>query len=311
MGHDRWEPKLRVRASGLGGSGYRIPTRLGEDGKPLLVPGVTTVLGALEKGGVTQWAVDNTAAYAVANVDALLNRDETQGFGFLRWYHRRMKEEDFDNPEIDIRDYSNGVLNDLAELGTMTHDWIADHVNDFFPDDLVRDEQVEMIDRFLEWWAENDVQVVASEITVVGDTEVGGYAGTLDHIWVIDGVPTLVDVKTSRSTRKEHWAQLAALGAATSYMKQVDENYPGAVEYDTKQWGKTYWVEEPLPAFTQYAILHLRPVDFDSRGTVIDSFCTLKVVEQEKIDTAFDLFKGALTVRHAERKLKELEKESK
>ena len=205
-----WEPKLRVPASGFSGSGYRIPTRLGADGKPLLVPGVTTVLGALDKPGVLQWSIDNVAAYAVANVDALLNRDEIQGFGFLRFYHKRMKEQDFDNPEIDIRNYSNGVLNDLAELGTLTHEWVADFANDFPEPEVTRPEQADMIAEFVDWWNANEVEVIGSEITVVGD----GFAGTLDHLWIVNGVPTLVDVKTSRATRQEHFAQLSALGAA-------------------------------------------------------------------------------------------------
>lgn len=305
MTHDRWEPKLRVAASGLGGSGYRIPTRLDDKGKPLLVPGVTTVLGVLDKGGIVQWAVDNTAAYAVANIDALLNRDAAQGFGFLRWYHRRMKESDFDDPRVDISDYSSGVLNDLAELGTMTHDWIADFVNDYFPDALIREQQTEMIEKFLQWWSEHEVQVVASEITVVGEDN----AGTLDHIWNIDGIPTLLDVKTSRKVRFSHYGQLGALGAANYYMREVDAGYPGAVEYETKKWGKTYWVEEPIPEFTQYAILHLRPSDTTSQGEYMEPFCELHIIPQEKIDAGYELFRGALGARLAERKLKQLEKE--
>lgn len=302
---ERWEPKLRVSASGLGGSGYRIPTRLDENGKPKLVPGVTTVLGVLDKGGVVQWAVDNTAAYAAANIDRLLGMEDSRRYGFLRFYHSRMKPADFDNPEIDITDYSNGVLNDLAELGSMTHDWIADFVNDLFVEDLVRDEQVEMIDAFLEWWDQNDVQVVSSEITAVGDL----YAGTLDHIWIINGVPTLVDVKTSRAIRNTHIGQLGALGAADSYMKQVDKDYPGAVEYVTKKWGKTHWVEEPVPAFSQYAILHLRPSDVTSQGVYMEPFCKLEIISQEKIEAGYRLFRGALGARLAEKELKILNKE--
>ena len=201
-------PKLRVRASGLGGHGYALPTRLSENGKPLIVPGVTTVLGALDKSGVVQWSIDNTAAYAVANIDALLNRTEEQGFGFLRWYHKRMKESDFDDPTIDIRDYSNGVLNDLAELGTLTHEWVEAHLNGDFEPELVRDEQVQMVERFLEWEADHDLDVRATEATVFGyDRDGNGWAGTLDGIVGIDSVYTLWDLKTSRRIHKSHYAQ--------------------------------------------------------------------------------------------------------
>jgi len=300
---DRWEPRLRVAASRYGGSGYRIPTRLGEDGKPLLVPGVTTVLSALDKGGIIQWAVNNTAAYAIANIDALLNRTEDQGYGFLRWYHNRMKPKDFDDPVVDITDYSNGVLNDLAELGTMTHDWVADFLNDYFNEDLIRNEQVEMVNRFLEWYAEHEVEVIATEVTVVG----ANWAGTLDYILRIDGVTYLVDLKTSRAIRSSHYGQLSALGSAEAMMREVTADFPGAVEYETKKWGKTYWVEEPLPDFSDYAILHMRPQDTDSKGKWMDSFCELKIIPHEKIQAAHGLFTGALQARHAERKLREFE----
>lgn len=302
-----WDPKLRVAASGYSGSGYRVPTRLGEDGKPLLVPGVTTVLGALDRPGVLQWSIDNTAAYAVANVDALLNRTEEQGFGFLRFYAKRMKESDFDDPMVDIRNYSNGVLNDLAELGSLTHDWIADFVNDFPEPDLTRNEQADMIEKFLEWYAEHEIEVVVSEVTVVGD----GYAGTLDHIWIIDGIPTLVDVKTSRATRDEHFAQLAALGAADAMMVEVPEGTPGAVEYTRTSKGvkhTSYWIERPVPAFSQYAILHLRPNDYDSKGNFVPAFCELKIIEYDLIEAAFELFEGALKARHGQARLKAVKK---
>lgn len=297
-----FEPKLRVAASGLGGSGYMIPTRPLENGKPSRVIGVTTALGVLDKSGVTQWAVDNTAAFAVANVDALLNRSEEQGYGFLRWYHKRMKESDFDDPTVDIRDYSNGVLNDLAELGTTTGDWISAHMNGMFEPDLYRDEQVQMVEAFLNWKADHDIEVLATEATVVG----GDHAGTLDEIWVIDGVPMLIDTKTTRHIRGTHYAQLAALGAAEAMLTEVG---PGeGVEYETKKWGKTYWREDPLPAFSEYAILHLRPNDTDTQGNFVPAFCELKPVSHEKIDAGWALFRATVDARLALKAIKDLEK---
>ncbi len=301
--HDRWAPKLRVAASGYSGSGYRIPTRLGEDGKPLLVPGVTTVLGAIEKGGVVQWAVDNTCAFYAANIDAVLNRTAEQTYHMGRWYHKRKF--DFDNPETDPHDYSAGVLDDLANLGTKTHDWVADFINDLFPEDIFRPEQEEMITEFVDWWNSHEVTVLETEVTVVGD----GYAGTLDHLWIVDGVATLVDLKTSKNTRGEHYAQLAALGAAESIIREVAEGAEGAVEYELpKEGGKSYWREEPIPAVSEYAILHLRPTDLLPSGRR-DAFCTLKPVSSAKVDAGWEMFRGALQVRKGQRLMKMAEKE--
>lgn len=310
MTESHWEPKLRVPASGFSGSGYRIPTRLGDDGKPILAPGVTTVLGALDKPGVTQWSVDNTAAYAIANVDALLNRTEEQGFGFLRFYHKRFKEADFDDPTVDIRDYSSGVLNDLAELGSMTHDWVADFVNDYFEPELVREEQVEMATEFVNWWNSHEIEVVLTEVTVIIVDERGRVsAGTLDHLWIIDGVATLIDLKTSRKTRAEHWAQLAALAAAQSMLVQVAEDTPGAVAYESKKFGTTYWIEQPVPPFSKIAVLHLRPSDTDSHGAYMPPFCELKKVSDEKITAGWEIYQGALQARIGQRMMKIAEKE--
>jgi hypothetical protein len=310
VSRDRWEPKLRVRASGLGGSGYALVTRPDADGKPQIVPGVTTCLGALDKPGVLQWSIDNVAAYATANVDRLLSRTEEQGFGFLRFYHKRMKEADFDNPDIDIRDYSNGVLNDLAELGTITHDWVADFVNGYFEPDITRDEQAEMIAEFVDWWNAHDVEVLETEVSVVIASENGDLsAGTLDHIWIVDGVPTLIDLKTSRKTRAEHYAQAAALGAAQSILREVSPGTEGAVEYETKRWGKTYWIEEPLPAFSEFAILHLRPSDTDNEGNYMAPFCRLEKISEAKIAAGWKLYQASLSARLAQKEMKEAERD--
>lgn len=302
---DRWEPRLRVAASGLGGSGYRIPTRLGDDNRPILVPGVTTVLKAMSAPGITQWAVDNTAAYAVANIDGLLSRTEEQGYGMLRWYHKRAP--DFDDPETDISNFHTGVLNDLAELGSKTHDWISDFVSGLFVDNPDRDEIAQMVSVFLDWWDANEVEVIATEITVVGN----GYAGTLDHLWRVNGVPMLIDAKTSRRVGDSHRAQLGALGAADARMVQVEEGTEGAVLYKSKKWGDTWWVEDVVPEFTKYAVLHLRPDDWDNDGNPIPAFCQLEEISQAEVEAGFDMFQGCLQIVKAQSAMKKALKERK
>lgn len=325
--HDRFEPKLRVKASGFGGSGYCIPTRKTEDGKRYVVPGVTTVTGVFDKGGVAQWAVNQTAAWAVYNIDSLLRRTEDQGYKMLRYYWKRTP--DFDDPTVDITDYHVGVLNDAAELGTLTHDWIAEHINGNFEPDLVRNEQVRMVEVFLEWLAGHTVRPRVTEVTVVG----AGYAGTLDHIWDIrcdhagdpcipgadwDFVTVLLDVKTSRATRDEHYAQLGALGAADTMMTQVTEEHflLGGLaggenpvgHYKTDKWGDTYWREDVLPDFSEYAILQVRPDDVDNGGRPVPAYAKLKHIPHEVVDHAFEYFLGGLKARHAQLELKRAKK---
>lgn len=306
------EPKLRVTASGFGGSGYKNPIT-GE-----IVPGVTTVLGVIEKPGVVQWAIDNTAWYAVANVDALLNRTHEQGFHFLRYYTKRVKEKDFDDPGVDIHDYSTGVLDDLANLGTLTHEYIEADLNGWFEPDLTRVEQAEMVEQYLFWKAEHEIEVLATEATLFGS----GQAGTADIIWILTCLhenpcveprtPMLVDAKTSRRTWNTHYAQLAALGSADTWMREVLPNTPGAYKHERTRKGvkeTSWWLPSEVPPFSAYGILHIRPNDWDKDGNPMEAFCKLKVVSQEKIDVGFEMFEGALKVRHGQAKMKKLEKE--
>lgn len=305
------EPVLRVKASGFGGSGYKNPVT-GET-----VPGVTTVLGAIDKPGLIQWNIDNTAWYAVANVDALLNRTEEQGFHFLRYYTKRVKESDFDNPATDIHDYSTGVLNDLANLGTLTHEWVEADLNGWFEPDLTRQEQAEMVEQYLIWKSEHLIEDIVTEATVF----LGDSAGTADIFWTLTclhdepcvepGTRMLVDTKTSRKTWDTHKAQLAALGTADTWMQQVPEGTPGSFKHTKTIKGvkhTSWWLPRDVPPVQKYAILHLRPNDWDSNGKPTPAFCELKIVPQEEIDVAYEMYEGALKVRHSQRRMKALVK---
>lgn len=279
------EPKLRVRSSGHGGSGYKHPLT------GVIVPGVTTVLKKLDKPGVLQWAVDNTAAYAVANIDALMNRTEEQGWGFLRWYWKR---DPLASDEDDIRNYSNGVLRDSAELGTLMHDWIAaDHGEIAYPDVTFAPEYFwQMVAEWDKWKSEHDVKPIMTETTFWSHQY--GYAGTADGLWEIDGVRTLLDVKTSRNVWDEHFMQLSALGACDVALIESD---------------KGEWSEVEIPAFTQYALLHIRPEDTDKRGEYMESFCRLEVVDMEEIPLHFETFLGLVKVSEAQNKVQQYRKQ--
>lgn len=278
------QPKLRVRSSGHGGSGYKHPLT-GQ-----VVPGVTTVLKKLDKPGVLQWAVDNTSAYAVANIDALLSRTEEQGYGFLRWYWKR---DPLQGDQDDIRNYSAGVLNDAAELGTLMHDWVAaDHGGQPYPDVSIAPEYFwQMVAQWDAWKEANSVEPVLTETTLWSHQY--GYAGTADGLWLVNGVMTMLDVKTSRNVWDEHFMQLAALGACDALLKEVDGE----------------WVEDGVPGFSQYALLHIRPEDTDKHGEPLDAFCRLEVCDMEEMPLHFDAFLGLLAVSDAQLKVREHRKQ--
>jgi hypothetical protein len=280
------EPKLRVRSSGHGGSGYRHPL----DGS--VVPGVTTVLRKLDKPAIAQWAVDNTAAFAVANIDALLNRGEEQGYGFLRWYWKR---DALSGDLSDIRNYSNGVLNDAANLGTLIHDWIAaEHGACPYPD--VRDAPAyfwQMVSQWDEYRVAHEIVPLHTEVTLWSKEH--GYAGTADGVWLVDGVPMLIDVKSSRNTWDEHYMQVAALGACDTMLLEVTEGE---------------WVELPMPEVKAYGLLHIRPQDTDTQGNYKEPFCVMKFIDPDEIPLHLESFLGLLKVSHAQNKVKDIRKKA-
>ena len=301
------DPILSVRASGFFGRGYVLPTRPNPDDldskgkpKPTKVPGITTVTGALDKPGVVQWAVDLTAAYAVANAQDLLARDEDWGFRKLRFYHSRKP--DYDNPETNVNNFHVGVLDDLANQGTVIHAAIEAYIKDdyFGAPDWTRPEQEEAFGLFVEWAAENVLEWIASESTVIHPES--GYAGTGD-IWVrLKDSPEdvwYIDVKSSRNIHDTHVMQGAAIKNAPLQMVEAE----GGVPYKGREW-----VEVPAVTVTRVGVLQVRQVSVDEYGNNIPAFVKLHEIPEVELEPAYEQFLGALQVRKAQAKLRDVRK---
>ena len=295
--HDLFEPKLRVRSSGYGGSGYAIPTWLDDAGKPRRVPGVTTVLNAIPKDGIVQWSVDNTVAYMIANLDRVLDLEDSVIFQKYRFYHSRKP--NLDDPETSPYNAHEGVLNDAAEAGTFMHDFIASRVLGYFEPEPLTQQHEEMANAFLEWEPNHDIEPLLVEGTVVNETF--GYAGTLDHIWKLDGVPTLIDAKSSKRIYESHVAQLAAIQHAEYAMVEDQAGVP----YKSKKWGVTNWSTSEIPEFTRVGVLQCRFEDFDSQGTVVPAFCEFHEIDQTRLDAGWKIFLSALDMKRAMLEYKE------
>lgn len=281
-------PKLAVANSGLGGRGYKHPLRpdLG------IVPSVTTVLKAAAKPAIVQWAVDQTSAYAVANAHELLTRSDPQAYNMLRWYHNRspkLIEEGFD-----LRNYHEGVLNDAAELGTAMHEWIqADVVGTIPYPDVSHQSDLfwQMVEVWNKYRAEHDIIPHFTESTVWNVEE--GYAGTFDGVWQIDGVMTLLDIKTSRSLWPDHEMQIAALLEADDMLMEVGEEYMSV----------TGW----RGVVKQVGFLHVRPDDVTTKGEFLPAYCEYQPAKD--LDLRYQQFLGLLSYKKAERAITVREKE--
>lgn len=130
---------------------------------------------------------------------------------------------------------------------------------------------------FRDW---HNVEPIHLEVTAWNHTH--GYAGTLDGLGYIDGVLTLWDLKSARNTWSEHKEQLAALGNCEELLKQV---------------GEFEWERLEMPPFEQYALIRLRPDDYNGSGEFVPAFWELLVFSKEEINDYFDTFLGALQVK--------------
>lgn len=233
------KPELAQHAKQDGtGRAYKHPFRtVGEEGKPLTSPSVTTVLGLVDKPALIQWAADRTLEWAIDNVSLLFVKDKE---GATRWGRYRWRDE---------RD-------ERGEVGTGIHETIeALHTGGWnFP--ALDDEQ----QRIMQQWEKlNERYLITphkSEFTVWGGLNMPGldWAGTGDGLWDITDLQTgqvwenlVIDIKTSKNTWPEHWLQLAALRSADVIMVKQDDGT---------------WTEEPMPITAGTAIIHLREDKF-------------------------------------------------
>lgn len=283
-------PKLAVARSGYGGRGYRNPVT----GDKRVVPSITTVLKAENKPALVQWAVDQTAGYAVANAASLLTKSEEYGFKMLRYFHS--KEAPIEGKDIDLHSYYNGVRDDAADMGTAIHEWIQADLEPHlpFPDlDKQGEPFWQMVDEWEKWKKGKDIVPYFTERTVWNDE--AGYAGTFDGLWEVDGVPTLMDIKSSRGLYESTWMQLSALYHAPELFQPQDDDTYASI----RDW--------QLPV-TNLAVLHIRPEDWNTRNQRMPAHCRwVEMPNDPKI--YYKGFTGLLQYKHAMRELADATRE--
>jgi len=138
-----------------------------------IVPGVTTVLNVLAKPALIHWAWN----LGMQGVDYRKFRDKAANIGTLAHY---MVECDLAGKEPDLSLYSKDDI-DLAENCLIS---------------------------YYEWRKGKTVKPIHTEMPLV--SERWKYGGTIDFYGEIDGVITLLDLKTGKAIYDEHTIQLAA-----------------------------------------------------------------------------------------------------
>lgn len=184
------------------------------------VPGVTTVIGILDKPALVGWAAKQSASYAVEHWDELANLpmvERATRIEKARWSTNR-----------------KAVIkgNRIHALGEK----LANRQPVEVPGEIRR--QVEAYAGFLDKW---HMETVATE-TPCCNTEYG-YAGTFDLI--VDSPRfgrSLMDIKTGSGVYSEVALQLNAYAATDLRLVEVAQRGPrGGVLPST-------WIEEPMPS---------------------------------------------------------------
>jgi hypothetical protein len=139
----------------------------------LLVPGVSTIIGVLNKPALLVWA----------------NNLGLAGIKMATY--------------VDV----------LAEIGTIAHAMVIAHIkNEKFnptniPADLI-DKAENCFLSYLEWERRHKVEPIKCEVPLV--SEAHKYGGTMDFYGKIDGELTVRDFKTGKGIYSEYWYQVAA-----------------------------------------------------------------------------------------------------
>ena len=138
-----------------------------------IVPGATTITGLLNKPFLVTWA----NRLGLEGIDSSKYVDEAAQVGTLA---HAMIEADLQGVNIDWNLYSQ-QQRDLAENALLS---------------------------FYEWKGRHKIEPIFCEKQLVSDTMLFG--GTVDCYCILDGIPTLLDFKTSKSIYDEMFLQLAA-----------------------------------------------------------------------------------------------------
>jgi hypothetical protein len=148
------------------------------------VPGVTTVLGILNKPALIHWA----------------------------W-----------NLGIEGIDYKK-FRDDKADIGTLAHDMAMCHLKGEEVNTTgYTEKQIDLAEtcflKYLEWESQHKIEPILLETPLV--SEKYRYGGTMDNYCLLDGIPTLVDYKTSKAIYSEMFYQLGGYGNLL-----IENNYP-------------------------------------------------------------------------------------
>lgn len=233
-------------------------------------PSVTTLIGLLDKPGLSWGAANETAKFAIHHQADWRGLDDDAAYDRLRKHHR--------------------VLWDgAARMGTVAHaaaDAFANGERFACPDDMdpVERQQAETyIAGLLDWWSTRDPEVLAAELIVRHTSDRCRYIGSLDMLALVDGAPTVLDWKCTKKLDGDGYVQDWTLQTHAYALTTELCHYHG-----TKLVSTMTWAEAGLPQPAQGMIVNImgdgswREFRCDIDPAVLDTIEALWRVKQFK-----------------------------
>jgi hypothetical protein len=160
-----------------------------------VVPNVTSITGVIAKQGLDGWKFKQ----ALEHLEGRLRP------GLDEVAIRRLLD--------DASGAADRVTREAGYIGSSTHKWIEGRVDAYLsgggsPSRPEHPAVLAGVEAFLAWEAEANPVYLSCERKVMSREH--RFVGTLDLIAELDGVRTIVDIKTSNRVYAEHWLQLAA-----------------------------------------------------------------------------------------------------
>jgi len=160
-----------------------------------LLPSVTKIIGDCtdKSRALTQWSANQVVAWIK------LNCVKSRG----NFPHYKVNDEQLNQARFNFREVSDEAL----AVGSAVHAAIEDYLMTGKEPDTDHTQVVSGFLAFLEWMDENKVEPIAIEETVYGNF----WAGTLDLRCNLNGVPYVIDFKSSKAIyANDYGPQIAA-----------------------------------------------------------------------------------------------------
>lgn len=222
------------------------------DGEQL--PSSTTITGILSKPALRYWYINKALERVEARLTPGVALNEIEIQNLLKYAK-----------------YGGGDARDeAASVGRIVHDWIEQYVSSQIagghqrPPLPIHTGAQSSVESFLRWEEDAKPEYVFSERRMLSLEH--RFCGTLDIACLLDGKPTVVDIKTGKAVYPEYWLQTA------SYCLMLAEEQPKGFAYPLDDM-------ERLILLVTQATGKLKPVSPDS--SVLDdaeTFAALRKV---------------------------------